>query len=137
VYQHGVGIEMRERTQEVSVVPNTAVVVGLGNIGGVIAARIAQAGEPVIGVELDAERRRRWHVERVAVGVRTAASLAEVPWAEVARVLVVVRMTDQALAVIGEIAANARTPLACHVIGRAEAGEQLDELYRAAMGVSG
>jgi 3-hydroxyisobutyrate dehydrogenase-like beta-hydroxyacid dehydrogenase len=96
---------------EVPVVPNTAVVVGLGNIGGAIARRIAQTGAPVIGVELDAERRRHFHGE-----VRTAATLAEVPWDEVGRVLVVVRMTGQALAVVEEIAANTREPLACHVM---------------------
>jgi 3-hydroxyisobutyrate dehydrogenase-like beta-hydroxyacid dehydrogenase len=96
---------------EVSIVPSTAVVVGLGNIGGAIARRIAQAGERVIGVELDEQRRRHFHGQ-----IRTAASLAEVPWTEVDRVLVVVRMTDQALAVIEEVAAGAREPLACHVM---------------------
>lgn len=91
--------------------PNIAVVVGLGNIGGAIARRIAQTGERVIGVELDEERRRLCRGE-----LWTAASLTEVPWAEVARVLVVVRMTDQALAVVEEVAARTRDPLACHVM---------------------
>jgi 3-hydroxyisobutyrate dehydrogenase-like beta-hydroxyacid dehydrogenase len=96
---------------EVPIVPNTAVVVGLGNIGGAIARRIAQAGVPVIGVELDEERRRQFQGE-----FRTAASPTDVPWTDVARVLVVVRMADQALAVVEEIAASVREPLACHVM---------------------
>jgi 3-hydroxyisobutyrate dehydrogenase-like beta-hydroxyacid dehydrogenase len=91
--------------------PDIAVVVGLGNIGGAIARRIAHAGERVIGVELDEERRRSFQGE-----IRTVASLTDVPWAEVARVLVVVRMTDQAVAVIEEVAATTREPLACHVM---------------------
>lgn len=91
----------------------TTVVVGLGNIGAPIAARIASCGRVVIGVDGIDERRVRWQADTGAVAV---ASLADVPWAEVDRVLVVVRMTAQALDVLAEVGERARRDLACHVL---------------------
>jgi 3-hydroxyisobutyrate dehydrogenase len=73
------------------------VVVGLGNIGIAMAGRIGECGRDVLGVDLASERRDEWH----AVTGRTAvADLAEVPWPEVSHVYVVVRLTNQAEAVL-------------------------------------
>jgi putative dehydrogenase len=76
------------------------VVVGLGNIGIAIAARIADCGKDVLGVDLAADRRAEW---RRITGRTAAASLADVPWPDVTHVYVVVRMTDQAESVLQEL----------------------------------
>lgn len=91
----------------------TTVVVGLGNIGGAVGARIATCGEPVIGVESDDRRREQWCEQTDATAV---ASLGEVPWSGVARVLVTVRLTDQALSVLASVRCAAVTDLACHLM---------------------
>jgi L-threonate 2-dehydrogenase len=76
------------------------VVVGLGNIGIAIAARIADCGKDVLGVDLAAGRRSEW--QRIT-GRAAAASIAEVPWPEVTHVYVVARLTDQAEGVLQEL----------------------------------
>jgi 3-hydroxyisobutyrate dehydrogenase len=82
------------------------VVVGLGNIGIAIAARIAECGSPVLGVDLAEDRRAEW---RAVTGADAAADLSDVPWPEVTHVHVVVRLTDQAEAVLQQLG---RLPLA-------------------------
>jgi 3-hydroxyisobutyrate dehydrogenase-like beta-hydroxyacid dehydrogenase len=76
------------------------VVVGLGNIGIAIAARIAERGHEVLGVDLASERREEW--QRIT-GLAAAPSLDEVAWADVAGVYVVVRLTNQAEAVLQQL----------------------------------
>ena len=76
------------------------VVVGLGNIGIAIAARIAECGNDVLGVDLAADRRSEW--QRIT-GRAAVASLADVPWPDVARVYVVVRLTNQAESVLQQL----------------------------------
>jgi 3-hydroxyisobutyrate dehydrogenase-like beta-hydroxyacid dehydrogenase len=73
------------------------VVVGLGNIGIAMAQRLVTQGRDVVGVDLAQERRAEW---REATGLDAAASLDEVEWPGVTHVLVVVRLTDQAEAVL-------------------------------------
>ncbi|HTF10860.1 MAG TPA: NAD(P)-binding domain-containing protein [Asanoa sp.] len=73
------------------------VVVGLGNIGVAMAERLVAQGREVIGVDLSPERRVEW---QELTGLEAVTSLHEVPWAEVAHVLVVVRLTDQAESVL-------------------------------------
>ncbi len=76
------------------------VVVGLGNIGIAIAARIAECGHDVLGVDLAADRRSEW--QRIT-GRAAVASLADVPWPDVSRVYVVVRLTNQAEGVLQQL----------------------------------
>jgi 3-hydroxyisobutyrate dehydrogenase-like beta-hydroxyacid dehydrogenase len=76
------------------------VVVGLGNIGIAIAARIADRGHEVLGVDLAADRRSEW--QRIT-GRTAVASLTDVPWPDVTRVYVVVRLTDQAESVLQQL----------------------------------
>jgi 3-hydroxyisobutyrate dehydrogenase-like beta-hydroxyacid dehydrogenase len=76
------------------------VVVGLGNIGIAIAARIAECGHDVLGVDLDAQRRAEW---QTLTGRAAAPNLVEVPWPDVTRVYVVVRLTDQAESVLQQL----------------------------------
>lgn len=76
------------------------VVVGLGNIGIAIAARVADCGHDVLGVDLAADRRAEW--QRLSGGTATA-NLAEVSWPEVTHVYVVVRLTSQAETVLQEL----------------------------------
>ena len=64
------------------------VVVGLGNIGGAIATRLAASGANVVGVDLVAGLRDSL---AASAGVPTHGSLADAPLAEGSRVLVVVR----------------------------------------------
>jgi putative dehydrogenase len=79
------------------------VVVGLGNIGIAMAERLVARGRDVCGVDLAEERRTAW---TEATGLSAAASLDEVPWAEVTHVLVIVRLTHQVEAVLGELDAR-------------------------------
>lgn len=96
------------------------VVVGLGNIGLAIARRLVVRGHPVVGVEVAEGRREAWHA---LTGARAVAELAEVDWSDVDRVFVVVRMTDQAAAVLAALAdVPAPTPLACHLVTTLETG---------------
>ena len=76
------------------------VVVGLGNIGIAIAARVAECGHDVLGVDLAADRRSEW--QRIT-GRAAVAGLADVPWPDVARVYVVVRLTNQAEGVLQQL----------------------------------
>jgi 3-hydroxyisobutyrate dehydrogenase-like beta-hydroxyacid dehydrogenase len=76
------------------------VVVGLGNIGIAIAARIAECGHDVLGVDLAADRRSEW--QRIT-GREAVPSLADVPWPDVSRVYVVVRLTNQAEGVLQQL----------------------------------
>jgi 3-hydroxyisobutyrate dehydrogenase-like beta-hydroxyacid dehydrogenase len=73
------------------------VVVGIGNIGIAIAARIADCGHDIVGVDLAADRRSEW--QRVT-GRKAAADLDDVPWPDVTHVYVVVRLTNQAESVL-------------------------------------
>jgi 3-hydroxyisobutyrate dehydrogenase-like beta-hydroxyacid dehydrogenase len=72
-------------------------VIGLGNIGIAMAERLVAQGREVLGVDLSAERRAVW---AETTGLTAAASLDEVPWEEVTHVLVIVRLTHQAEAVL-------------------------------------
>lgn len=90
------------------------VVVGLGNLGLAMARRLALRGHPVVGVEVVEGRRDAW---RALTGAQAVADLAEVDWTGVDRVFVVVRMTDQAAAVLAALAdVPAPAPLACHIV---------------------
>ncbi|WP_029136431.1 NAD(P)-binding domain-containing protein [Nakamurella lactea] len=110
-------------------------VVGLGNIGGPIAARIAGCGAPVVGVDGLAERRQDWAGR---TGAPAVASLAEIDSASLERVLIVVRTTEQALGVLDEVcrAAAGRAsdpaagPLTVHLMTTLEAAaaRQLGDL---------
>jgi acyl-CoA thioester hydrolase len=80
------------------------VVVGLGNMGAAVAERLVRTGHEVAAVELSEAIRREW-TERS--GVDALGSLADVDWATTERVLVVVRLTTQADAVLQEIALRA------------------------------
>lgn len=90
------------------------VVVGLGNIGIAIAARLAAVGNDVIGVDVAESRRALW-IEQT--GRPAVADLSEVDWTSVDRVFVVVRMTDQAAEVLTWLAEPAAAGgLTCHLI---------------------
>jgi 3-hydroxyisobutyrate dehydrogenase-like beta-hydroxyacid dehydrogenase len=96
------------------------VVVGLGNIGMAIARRLADTGNDVVGVELAPERRALW---RQLTGRAAVADLAEVRWAAVDRVFVIVRMTDQAGEVLARLGAVDRPgEVAVHVVTTLETG---------------
>jgi 3-hydroxyisobutyrate dehydrogenase len=69
------------------------VVVGLGNIGLPIAARILECGRAVCGVDIAAARRDKW---RSVTGQHALASVADVPWPDVTYVLIVVRLSGEA-----------------------------------------
>jgi len=75
-------------------------VIGLGNIGIAMAERLVARGREVCGVDLAEERRTAW---AAATGLTAAGSLDEVPWVEVTHVLVIVRLTHQVEAVLGEL----------------------------------
>jgi 3-hydroxyisobutyrate dehydrogenase-like beta-hydroxyacid dehydrogenase len=90
------------------------VVVGLGNIGMAIARRLVETGNQVTGVELAEPLREQW---RELTGQPVVGDLAEVDWAGVDRVFVIVRMTDQAGEVLRTLAGPAAAqPLACHLV---------------------
>jgi 3-hydroxyisobutyrate dehydrogenase len=76
------------------------VVIGLGNIGLAIAERLAARGREVCGVDLAEDRRVEWHQR---TGLDAAARLTAVPWDAVTHVFVVVRLTHQAQAVLGQL----------------------------------
>jgi 3-hydroxyisobutyrate dehydrogenase len=76
------------------------VVVGLGNIGLEIAARIAGRGREVCGVDLSEERRAEW---RRRTGLDAVAGLDAVGWDAVTHVFVIVRLTHQAEAVLAQL----------------------------------
>ena len=76
------------------------VVVGLGNIGIAIAARIADCGRDVLGVDLAADRRSEW--QRIT-GRAAVASLTDVFWPDVTHVYTVVRLTSQAESVLQQL----------------------------------
>jgi putative dehydrogenase len=76
------------------------VVIGLGNIGGAIAERCVEVGESVCGVDLLAERRAEW---KEATGLEAAPNVSAVDWAAATRVIVIVRLTDEANEVLEQI----------------------------------
>jgi 3-hydroxyisobutyrate dehydrogenase-like beta-hydroxyacid dehydrogenase len=88
------------------------VVVGLGNIGIAIARRLADTGNEVLGVELAADRRELWHE---LTGRGAVADLGDVDWGAAERVFVIVRMTDQAGAVLDRLSARTE-PVAVHLV---------------------
>lgn len=91
----------------------TVAVVGLGNIGGAIAARCVRVGHRVIGVEADVRRARAWsEMTGALVVARTADVMRELP----DRVLVVVRTGEQALQVAREVTESAGPELALHLM---------------------
>lgn len=73
------------------------VVVGLGNIGIAMAERLVSREREVVGLDLSAERREAW---KQTTGLDAAASLAEIDWPKVDRVLVIVRLTNQVESVL-------------------------------------
>lgn len=76
------------------------VVIGLGNIGIAMAERLVAQGRDVCGVDLAEERRTAW---AEATGRTAVGSLDEVPWSAVTHVLVIVRLTHQVEAVLGDL----------------------------------
>jgi 3-hydroxyisobutyrate dehydrogenase-like beta-hydroxyacid dehydrogenase len=75
-------------------------VIGLGNIGIAMAERLVARGRDVCGIDLSEERRTAW---AEATGLTAVGSLDDVPWAEVTHVLVIVRLTHQVEAVLGDL----------------------------------
>ncbi|MEX2627727.1 MAG: NAD(P)-binding domain-containing protein [Ilumatobacteraceae bacterium] len=96
----------------------TVVVLGLGNIGSAVAERLVAAGEEVVGVD-PIEAARTGFAERT--GAATAANLDDVGLAERASVFVVVRMADEALAVLDGLAGRA-TDLTAFVLTTFDTG---------------
>jgi 3-hydroxyisobutyrate dehydrogenase len=76
------------------------VVVGLGNIGLAIAERIAACGRDVCGVDLAEDRQAEWHRR---TGHDAVSRLTDVPWDAVTHIFVIVRLTNQAQAVLREL----------------------------------
>ncbi|HEY1485329.1 MAG TPA: NAD(P)-binding domain-containing protein, partial [Micromonosporaceae bacterium] len=66
-------------------------VIGLGNLGSGIAARLVDTGHEVVGIDLSASARDSW----AATGSTAAADLGDVPWQDVSAVFVVVLLTSQ------------------------------------------
>jgi 3-hydroxyisobutyrate dehydrogenase-like beta-hydroxyacid dehydrogenase len=77
---------------------DTAVVVGLGDLGISIARRLHAVGVEVLGVDGAAERRRLWEEESGRAAFASTADLGPQP-----RAFVCVRTTDQAAAVIEDL----------------------------------
>lgn len=75
-------------------------VIGLGNIGLAIGRRVVECGEDVVGIDLSPDRRDAW---AQATGLKAADSLDAVNWDCVQHVLVVVRLTSQADAVLRQL----------------------------------
>ena len=88
------------------------VVVGLGNIGLAIARRLVVRGHSVTGVEVAEPRRAVW---QALTGQTAVADLDEVDWAEVDRVFVIVRMTDQAGEVLTKLPTTDQE-IVCHLV---------------------
>ncbi|MCD9623945.1 NAD(P)-binding domain-containing protein [Rhabdothermincola salaria] len=106
-------------------------VIGLGNIGLAIGRRLTMRGQEVVGVELSELRRTVW---TAMTGLEAVERLDDVDWRDVTRVLVVVRLTEQAeevLEALGRVAegrvAESR-PLTAFVVTtlEAEAATRLD-----------
>jgi 3-hydroxyisobutyrate dehydrogenase-like beta-hydroxyacid dehydrogenase len=68
------------------------VVVGLGNMGLALARRLKMRGREVVGVDPDAARVTVW---KILSGLAGVATIDEVDWPSVERVLIVVRTADQ------------------------------------------
>jgi 3-hydroxyisobutyrate dehydrogenase len=66
-------------------------VIGLGNLGSGIAARLVDTGHEVVGIDLSAPARDSW----AATGSTAVADLGDVPWQDVSAVFVVVLLTSQ------------------------------------------
>ncbi|WP_285692799.1 NAD(P)-binding domain-containing protein [Actinomadura sp. NBRC 104412] len=79
------------------------VMVGLGNLGLALGGRLVECGHDVCGVDLAEARRSAW---AELTGRTAAPSLDEVDWAQAERVFVVVRLTEQAAAVLDRLAAE-------------------------------
>jgi 3-hydroxyisobutyrate dehydrogenase-like beta-hydroxyacid dehydrogenase len=78
------------------------VVVGLGNLGLAMGGRLSARGQDVLGVDLAEPRRAEW---AALTGCTAASSLDEVNWEEADQVFVVVRLTEQAAAVLKTLGA--------------------------------
>src|SRR4051812_22798472 len=76
------------------------VVIGLGNIGGAMARRLVGAGQDVCGIDPSPERREEW---KTNTGLDALDSVAAAPWDQVEQVLVIVRLTHQAEAVLQQL----------------------------------
>jgi putative dehydrogenase len=77
--------------------------IGLGPIGASVAANLADAGSPVGGLDLDADRSTAWSQ---ATGAPAWARFESVDWAKVDTVLIAVRLAHQVTATFAEIARN-------------------------------
>ncbi|KRA29825.1 MULTISPECIES: NAD(P)-binding domain-containing protein [unclassified Nocardioides] len=75
------------------------VVIGLGPMGGAIAARLADQAWDVIGLDLDASRVAEWG--RTAVRPATS-DIDAVPWSRVSRIVVALRTFPQVSAVLAD-----------------------------------
>ncbi|WP_082833204.1 NAD(P)-binding domain-containing protein [Rhodococcus sp. LB1] len=75
------------------------VVVGLGGIGGGIAARMAQRGRSVIGMDVDDARVREW---QEYTGSRAVSSFAGIDWGDVRCMVIAVRTVQQVEAVLSD-----------------------------------
>jgi 3-hydroxyisobutyrate dehydrogenase len=89
------------------------VVIGLGNIGGAIAARLVARGLRVTGVDVDPGQRAAWEARS---GAPAVAGLRELRGEPVERFHVVVRTTEGAWSVLREIQAATTSPAVCHVV---------------------
>lgn len=78
---------------------DTTVVIGLGPMGGAIAARLADQGWDVVGVDLDTSRVAEWR--RTAVRPATS-DFDDVAWSGVGRIVVALRTFPQVEAVLAD-----------------------------------
>lgn len=88
------------------------VVIGLGNIGIEIGARL-HGRTDTAGLDLAPARREEWAAR---TGDEALHSLEDVDWERADRVFIIVRSSAAALALAEEVAARAKTALACHVM---------------------
>lgn len=84
-------------------------IVGLGNMGLALGRRIVEHGHRAVGVDVAGERRTRW---TELTGMPSTDRVDELP-GDVRRVLVVVRLTEQAAGVLRAL--PARSDLTCYV----------------------
>ena len=87
-------------------------VIGLGNIGLAIGARLVDSGHDVLGIDLSPEQREAWHA---TTSLDAVDDLDAVPWEQVGAVFVVVRLTSQAQQILHRLA-TVSTPLTCFVL---------------------
>lgn len=110
------------------------VAIGLGNIGLAIARRLHMRGREVLGVDIDASRRDVWNA---MTGRHAGGDLEELPWSDVDNVFVIVRLTDQAEEVLGQVASvetdEQRTAFVITTLDASFAADRLEQLATPAL----